>query len=232
MALVIFCRLSLFLEFWAAVRPRAQQVSGPGLDGLHPSHRVSSRQPQRMQLRRRRSCPFRGLTVVATSRRRRRPRRRCTSIDLLSCWGCLVRHPGYSCPPREHQAEDPQRRRCPELCAPRADAAGGERWLSGPWLPCHPLGSLEFVPCQGWAARLFSAEPSSQLRQAPSASPSMPMDYEPAWLLLQLLEGLERGIYTGYDGCLLRQPLPPPLTAFYSANRKVSTASPPPLPAP
>ena len=49
--------------------------------------------------------------------------------------------------------------------------------------------------------------------------------YRSVWLLLEFMGALERNVHNAYEGGLERESLPAPVLAFFTANRKVSTAS-------
>ena len=49
--------------------------------------------------------------------------------------------------------------------------------------------------------------------------------YRSVWLLLEFMGALERNIHNAYEGGLERESLPAPVQAFFTTNRKVSTAS-------
>ena len=49
--------------------------------------------------------------------------------------------------------------------------------------------------------------------------------YQSAWLLLEFMGALERNVHNAYEGSLERESLPAPVLAFFTANRKVCTAS-------
>lgn len=69
------------------------------------------------------------------------------------------------------------------------------------------------------------APPPPEVIQSPATSPAAPLPFEGAWMLLELVEALERGMYNAYEGSLQRQPFPWPVATFYAANRKVSILS-------
>lgn len=82
---------------------------------------------------------------------------------------------------------------------------------------------------QAWASRLAkkadSKQPTpTQVVQSLSASPAGPLPFEVTWMLLELVEALERGMYNAYEGSMQRRPFSWPITSFYAANRKVCLA--------